>query len=121
MYHSLRAGAPVEMEEEETIADALVGGIGGSDNRYTFRMVQGYVDDTVLVSEEEIAGAMAFALERHHIVVEGGGAVGVAALLCRKVERLGQHVVVIISGRNVDTPLLLKIARSHCTTRSEAA
>jgi len=112
MYHSLRAGKPIEMEEEDTIADGLVGGIG-LDNRYTFRMVQEYVDDTILVSEEEIADAMAFALEKHHLVVEGAGAVGIAALLHRKVGEGGRNVAVVVSGSNVEIPLLLKIAHNH--------
>ena len=112
MVHSLRAGAPIEMEEEETIADALAGGIG-LDNRYTFRMVQEYVDDTVLVSEGEIAHAMAFALEQHHLVVEGGGAVGVAALLHGRVREVGRNVAVVLSGSNVDLPLLLQVAQRH--------
>jgi len=112
MYYSLKAGTPIEMEEEDTIADALAGGLG-EDNQYTFRMVQEYVDDVVLVSEEEIAEAMVFALEKHHLVVEGAGAVGIAALLRRKVGGVGRKVAVVVSGSNVEIPLLLKIARDH--------
>jgi threonine dehydratase len=107
MYHSLRAGAPIQMDEEETIADALVGGIGLA-NKYTFRMVQQYVDETVLVSEEEIAAGMAYALEEHHQVIEGGAAVGIAALLHQRVNQLGRHIAVIVSGGNVDTERLLE-------------
>lgn len=112
MYHSLKAGKPISMEEQETIADALVGGIG-LDNQYTFRLTQEYVDDFVLVSDDEIAEAMAFALENHHLVVEGGGAVGVAALLHERVRELGRNVAVVLSGGNVDIPLLLKVAQNH--------
>lgn len=112
MYHSLRAGVPIEMREEDTIADALAGGIG-LDNEYTFRMVQQYVDDTVLVSEEEIAGAMAFALEKHHLVVEGAGAVGIAALLYGRVKNVGDNIAIVVSGSNVDLPLFLNIAQNH--------
>jgi threonine dehydratase len=112
MYHSLRAGRPIQMEEEDTLADALVGGIG-SDNQFTFRMVQESVDETVLVSEREIAHAMAFALEHHHQVVEGGGAVALAAVLHGKVKELGQRVVVVVSGGNVEIPLLLEVVRRH--------
>ena len=112
MYYSLKAGAPIEMEEEETIAHALAGGLG-QDNQYTFRMVQEYVDDVVLVSEEAIAEAMAFALETHHLVVEGAGAVGIAALLHQRVREVGRNVAVIVSGSNVEIPLLLKIAQEH--------
>jgi threonine dehydratase len=112
MYHSLRAGSPIEMEEEDTIADALVGNIG-VNNKHTFRMVQKYVDDTILVSDEEIAEAMAFALDQHHLVVEGGGAVGIAALLHRRASNLGRKVVVVVSGSNVSLPLLLKVAQKQ--------
>jgi len=108
MYHSLKAGKPIKMEEKDTIADALVGNIG-VNNKYTFRMVQEYVDDTILVSDEEIAGAMAFALEKHHLIVEGGGAVGIAALLHRRASRLGRNVVVVLSGSNVSLPLLFRV------------
>lgn len=113
MHYSLQAGHPIQMPEEDTLADALAGGIG-LDNQYTFRMVRDYVDETVLVSEEEIGRAMAFAFEKHHLVVEGGGAVGLAALLQQKVT-LGQHVVVVISGSNVDTPLLLRLVQEYAS------
>jgi len=112
MYHSLRAGRPIEMEEEETLADALAGGIG-LDNQYTFHIIQEHVDETLLVTEEEIARAMAFALEEHYQVVEGGGAVALAALMSGKVEDVGENVVVVISGGNVDLPLLLEIAEQQ--------
>jgi threonine dehydratase len=85
-----------------------MGGIG-LNNRYTFAMVQKYVDDVVLVSEEEIAEAMVYALRQEHLVVEGGGAVGIAALLHNKVSRLGQNVVVVISGGNVAVNTLLQL------------
>mgnify|MGYP000131464253 CR=1 FL=1 len=53
MYHSLRAGAPIKMDELPTIADALAGGIY-LNNQYTFQMVQRYVDETVLVSRSSM-------------------------------------------------------------------
>jgi threonine dehydratase len=112
MYHSLKAGTPIEMEEEETIAHALAGGLG-RDNQYTFRMVQEYVDDVVLVSEEAIAAGMAFALEQHHLVVEGAGAVGIAALLHQRVREVGCNVAVVVSGSNAEISLLLRITGSQ--------
>ena len=112
MYHSLRAGRPVELPEEDTLADSLLGGIG-LDNAYTFQMVRRYVDDVVLVSEEEIGQAMAFALKEHHLITEGAGAVGIAALLNGKVTTLGQHVAVVISGGNVSLPRLIEVAKRH--------
>ena len=115
MVESLRAGRVVDIVEEPTLADALAGGI--KPNQYTFELIQKTVDETVLVSEQEIAAAMAFALERHHLVVEGGGAVGIAALRAGKIRRLGKHVAVVISGANVDMPLLLRIAQDHLDGR----
>ncbi len=112
MARSLTVGKPVQIEEETTLADSLQGGIG-LDNRFTFRIVQELVDGVILVSEEEIAEAMAFALYEHRLVVEGAGAVGLAALRARKVDVHGENVAVIISGGNVDIPHLLQIARKY--------
>lgn len=115
MVESLRAGRVVDIVEEPTLADALAGGI--KPNKYTFELIQKTVDETVLVSEQEIAAAMAFALERHHLVVEGSGAVGIAALRAGKVQHLGERVAVVISGANVDMPLLLRVAQDHLDGR----
>jgi threonine dehydratase len=112
MVRALEAGKVVDIVEEPTIADGLAGGLG-EHNHYTFPLVQKYIDETVLVSEEEIADAMAFALNEHRLVVEGAGAVGMAAILSGKVKKYGQHVAVVISGSNVNLPLLLRIAREH--------
>jgi threonine dehydratase len=114
MVDSLRAGKVVGVVEQPTLADALAGGLG-AENIYTFEMIREYVDETVLVSEEEIAAAMAFALEEYHLVVEGGGAVGIAALQSDKVRDLGKNVAVVLSGSNVDIPVLLEAARNHCS------
>jgi threonine dehydratase len=112
MVESLRAGRVVEVVEEPTLADALAGGLG-RENNYSFEMIRKYVDDTILVSEEEIAAAMTYALEEYHLVVEGGGAVGIAALLSKKARELGKNVAVVLSGSNVDIPILLKVAQTH--------
>jgi threonine dehydratase len=72
-----------------------------------------YVDDALLVSEEEIAGAMVYALEKHRLIVEGGGAVGIASLLHGKVQGLGEHVAVVLSGSNVELSTLFGLAREQ--------
>jgi threonine dehydratase len=112
MVESLEAGEIVEVIEEPSLADALVGGIG-NNNAYTFELIQKYVDETVLVSEKEIAAAMTYALEKHQLVVEGGGAVGIAALLAGKVKNLGRKVAVVISGSNVSLSTLMEVANSE--------
>ncbi len=106
MHASLAAGHPVEIEELPTLADALAGGIGRS-NRYTFEMVRALLDDAVLVSEEEIAeGIRAAALLGE--VVEGGGGVGLAALIAGKLPFSGATVA-LLSGGNIDPALHRKI------------
>jgi threonine dehydratase len=80
MLASLRAGRPVEVPEEETLASALAGGLGPA-NRYSFPLVRELVREHVTVTEEQIAGAMRYAVRSLRLVVEGGGAVALAALL----------------------------------------
>lgn len=101
MYESLKAGHPVPVKEEPTLADSLGGGIG-LDNRYTFALCRTLLDDVVLVSEEEIAEAMRHTFWQDRLVAEGGAVVGQAALLTGKVAAAGQTVACILSGRNVD-------------------
>ena len=101
MYESLKLGQPTTFPEEDTVASALSGGIG-LDNEHTFGLVREYVDEHVLVSEEEIEAAMVFAAKEHKLVVEGGGAVGIAAVLAEKVGRVGKNMAVVVSGGNID-------------------
>jgi threonine dehydratase len=111
MYESIRAGKIVEVPEPPTLADALLGGIG-MNNRYTFDICRNYLDGTLLVSEEEIGEAMAFLFDRHHLVVEGGGAVSTAALLQQRV-KAGGKTLVIVSGGSVDAAVLSKLAQKY--------
>lgn len=108
MHESVEAGKPIAFPEEETIAHALSGGIG-LDNRYTFEIVRDLVDEYVLVSEDEIRDAMAFAATEHKLVVEGGGAVGIAALLAGKCSVQGENVAVVVSGGNIEAQVLARI------------
>lgn len=117
MVESLKAGHVVEVQEQPTLADALAGGLG-EQNLYTFNLIQKYVDETVLVSESEIASAMVFALDKHHLVVEGGGAVGIAALMHNKVKKVGEKTVIIISGSGVDLAVLLRVAQGRGKVRN---
>lgn len=114
MYHCIKAGKPIEIEEKDSLADALLGGIG-LDNQYTFPMVRDLVDDIILVSEEEIAAGMFYAFDTHRLVVEGAGAVGISALINNKISRIGNTTAVVVSGGNVDVSLLVKIASERYT------
>jgi threonine dehydratase len=112
MYRSLEAGKPVEIEEKDSLADALLGGIG-LDNRFTFQMVGDYVDQIILVSESEIGEAMFYCLEQQRLVIEGAGAVGVSAVLTGRIRDAGSNTVVVLSGGNVDVATLVQIANQH--------
>ncbi len=110
MAQSLKAGRPIQLPEERTLADSLMGGIG-LENRYTFQMVQKTIDEVLLVSEEEIAAAMVYALRHERAVVEGGGAVGIAAVFAGKAAGPWRNVVVVVSGGNADMNVLLRLAQ----------
>ncbi len=115
---SLRAGHVVDFEELPTLADAIMGSLG-EDPEAIFEAVRGWIDEGVMVSEEEIAAAMAFALERRHQMVEGAGAVGIAALRSGKLNIAGQKTAVLVTGGNVAMPVLLQVLQQHATLSSK--
>ncbi len=90
---------------KETIAEGLEGGI----SEITFELGQRLIDRMVLVEENEIRSAIRFLLEHHRLVVEGSGAVGVAALLHNRWSDPGRKVGVVLSGGNLDYQLLKQI------------
>jgi threonine dehydratase len=100
MNESIRQGKPAVTEEQDTLADSLLGGIG-RNNQYTFSMVRQYVDHIILLNEKEIAAGMLFMERQHHMLIEGAAAAGIGAILNRKIP-LGSCAVVIISGCSVD-------------------
>jgi threonine dehydratase len=99
MAASLRAGAPVEVEELPTLADSLGGGIGLA-NRLTFPMVRDLMDELILLTEDEIAAGLRHLAAEGH-VVEGAAAVGAGAILAGKL-RAERPLVLILSGGNID-------------------
>jgi threonine dehydratase len=107
MLQAVEAGKPVTLEPANTIADGIAVKRAGD---LTLEHVKRYVDEIVTVSEEEIASAILYLLEREKTVVEGAGAVGVAALMQRKLRGLeGKRVVIIISGGNIDVNLVARV------------
>jgi threonine dehydratase len=110
---SLRRGEPVPATSALTIADGIAVKRPGD---VTLPLVRDWLDDVVVVEDEATAEAMFWLLERCKLVVEGAGAVGVAALLGGEVRPAAQGTTVaILSGGNVDPGLLLSIARRHET------
>jgi len=107
MAASQAAGKPLEVEELPTLADSLGGGIG-LDNHHTFAMVRDLVDEIILLDEDEIAEGIRHAYFNEQVIIEGGGAVGIAALLANKIKP-GAKTVVLLSGKNIDMQLHRKI------------
>jgi threonine dehydratase len=104
MRASLDAGRAVRLQTIDTIADGLAAPMAGT---LTFEIVRRYVDDVVLVSDEEIASAVRALLARTKLLAEPAGAAAVAAILERKLPlRSGERVVAVLSGGNVDLPKL---------------
>ncbi|GAA3701636.1 threonine ammonia-lyase [Zhihengliuella alba] len=106
---SLAADALVPLEKVSTIADGIAVGTPG---QLPFRIIKELVDDVVTVSEDSLAQALVFLLERSKLVVEPAGAVGVAALLEGKLAEAGiqsERTAVILSGGNIDPLLMLKV------------
>lgn len=103
---SIKAGKPVIIEPKPTVADGLVAKRPGD---ITFQFIANLVDDIVTVGEEEISQAIYLLLERKKTLVEGAGAVGVAALISGKVKLEDRKVVVLLSGGNIDLTILNKI------------
>jgi threonine dehydratase len=112
---SLAGGVPVEAAKGATIADGIAikrpGGL-------TLPLVSEWVDEMVTVAEDDVADAMVRLLERAKLVVEGAGAVGLAALLTGTVRPAPQGAtLVVLSGGNVDPGLLAVVASRHETAQ----
>jgi threonine dehydratase len=108
MVASLQAGHPVDVPEQNTLAEVLGGGIG-LDNRWSLAAVREYVDEHVLVTEDEIAAGMLFALLVHRVVAEGGGSVALGAALAGHLPPLDGPLAIVISGGNVDPAAVLAL------------
>ena len=100
MYESVKAGRIVEVEEVESLADALQGGLP-LDNKYTFSICQHLVDKFCLVSDKQIEHAIAHCFYEEKQIVEGAGAAAVTLLLENHELPLGNSVAAICSGNNI--------------------
>ncbi|HLX56485.1 MAG TPA: threonine/serine dehydratase [Ktedonobacteraceae bacterium] len=107
MSQSLQQNKVVHLDKADTIADGLAAPFAGE---YTLAHVKRYVDDMVLVSDEEIIEALRLILERCKLLAEPSGAAGFAALLSKKITiPQGAQVVCVLSGGNIDRSRLKEI------------
>jgi threonine dehydratase len=108
MKAALEKNELVTLPANKTIADGIAVRSAGA---LTFPLVQKYVDDIVLVDEEEIASAILQLLEKEKMLAEGAGAAAAAALLNRKTPNHGKKLGVLVSAGNIDVSLLSLIIR----------
>jgi threonine dehydratase len=112
MSTALAAGAIVPITVEPTVADGLAGNL--EPGAVTVRIALDHHVDVLTVSEADIRSAMAFAAHKMGFVLEGAGAVGVAALRAGVLtpEPDGKETVVLLTGRNVAPKLLSEVLHS---------
>jgi threonine dehydratase len=113
MHAAIKAGRPVPVEEVESLADSLGGGLG--DNRLTFRLCRALLDDILLVTEPEIYRAMQAHYWHDRLVTEGAAAVGAAALLAGRLHPKGPAAL-LVTGRNVDMDTFTRIVTGQPVT-----
>lgn len=97
---SRKAGRRIKIKpKKSTMCDALMATTPG---KMTWSINSKTVTDFLVVNEDEIAHAVAFAFLRLKVVVEPGGAVALASLLEKKIELAGKRIVIVLSGGNID-------------------
>lgn len=106
MADSLRAGHILTLPEVHTVADGIQVKTPGEK---TFAICREAVDEVVTVGEAEIASAILTVLERQKLMVEGAGAVGVAAAMYGELDLRGKTVCALLSGGNLDVTMLERI------------
>jgi threonine dehydratase len=106
MKAAVEQGAVVTLPAEKTIADGIAVRCAGA---LTLPLVRKYVDEIVMVDEEEIANAILLLLEKEKTLTEGAGAVAAAAVVNRKTGDRGKKLGVLLSAGNIDVTLLARI------------
>ena len=106
MTEALKRGECCEVCAQPTIADGIAVKKVGCK---TLELVRKYVDEVITVSEDEIARAILFLMEKSKVVAEGAGATPLAAILAEKVKCVGKKVCAVVSGGNIDVNLIERV------------
>ena len=113
MVASVREGRIAPVDRVETIADGIAVKRPGE---VTFPIIRDTVDELVTVGDEEIVETINLLLERHKLLVEGAGAAAPAAVIAGRIAGLeGRTVGVVLSGGNIDLPLIQAVVRRGLT------
>jgi threonine dehydratase len=104
---SLAAGRIVEVEVRPTIADGLAGNM--DPDNIAFPVIQSLVRRMTTVSEDDLHRAIRGLAKQDHLIAEGAGAAGAAALVAGRVQGTGRHTAVVLSGANIDLEVLVRV------------
>ncbi len=107
MAESVKAGKILELDSEPTLADGTAGGL--DPDAITFPICQRVVDEFAVLSEDAIAAAMRFMIEKHYTLIEGAAALSVAAYLADPTRYRDQSVVLVVSGKKVSLDTLTRV------------
>jgi threonine dehydratase len=115
--HEESPGLSLSLEQGRAITrlppiDTVAGGVEGGVGEKCFEILQPYVDEVALVSEEEIFAGVRWLIDQHRYLVEPSAAVPIAACLFGRVEKLSGPTVVVLSGRNVSSEVVKRILSS---------
>lgn len=94
---------------EDSICDALLGGIGA----LSYQLVKDYVDDLIAVSEDTVGKAVSFMAKEEKYIVEAGSCVTVAAIMDNRERIGGRNIALVLSGGNIDGKLLLSLMEKY--------
>ena len=106
MYNSVKSGKIECIPSVSTVADGIAVKKPGEN---TYSLVNDYVDDIALVSDDEVASAILALIEKQKMIAEGAGAAAVAAVMFNKFDLKGKRVVAIVSGGNIDVTNLSRV------------
>ena len=107
MLDSLNAGCIVETPANETLSDSSAGAVEPGST--AFAVCQEVIDETVTVSEEEIARAMRMVAEGERWIIEGSAGVAVAGMLQTASRHRGKKVAAVLCGRNIELETFLAV------------
>ncbi|MGD9109153.1 MAG: threonine/serine dehydratase [Gammaproteobacteria bacterium] len=107
MAESIKLGKIIEMDTKPTLSDSTAGNI--DLDAITFGFCKKYVDDYILVTEDEIKQAMCLFMEKEHMLIEGAVGVVVASMLKRQKFIKNKNIVLIICGANISMDTLKKV------------
>jgi threonine dehydratase len=109
-YQSMQKGEPCErIELKPSVADGLAGGL----SPLPFEIAHNLIEQVALAGEDEIITAMKAFLSEEQLVIEGAASVGLAVLLSGKIRLRDQKVVLVVTGRNIDSDRFLAITTQN--------